>query len=240
MVRVAICEDDKYFQNKENELLKSYFEKNKIDHDIQIFESGNELLRNYRNEYNIIFLDISLEGMDGIEIARQLREKQASAYIVFLTAYVEYCLEAYKVDAHRYLLKNDENLQHKMYECMDSIMRKISNTAIKINLDVQGGILSIEPSMIMFAESKGHKVTIHVYGDGQESKEYSMYDRLSNLQSLLKNYGFIRIHQSYLINESYLKNVYRYTAELEDGTCLGISKKYYKETEDYFIHMKEI
>ena len=93
MLNVAICEDDAFFQQKEKELLELYFEKGQIDYDIQIFESGNALLENYRNEYNIVFLDISLEGMNGIEVARQLRERRAGAYIVFLTAYVEYSLE---------------------------------------------------------------------------------------------------------------------------------------------------
>ena len=238
MVRVAICEDDVFFQQKEKELLDLYFEKGHIDYDIQVFESGNDLLENFRNEYNVVFLDISLDGMNGIEVARQLRERRAGAYIVFLTAYVEYSLEGYKVDAHRYLLKDDKNLQNTMFECMDSIMSNMNLDSVKLSLKVQGGLLPVAPSKILFAESKGHRLILHIFGEKQEVKEYSMYDRLDNLQALLHNYGFIRIHQSYLVNGRCLSDVCRYRAKLSDGTCLGISKKYYKDTEEYFVSMR--
>lgn len=238
MVKVAICEDDIFFQDEEKKLLDSYFEKRKIEYSIQIFESGNDLLENYRNEYNIVFLDISLEGMDGIEVARQLRKRHAGAYIVFLTAYAEYSIEGYKVDAHRYLLKDDKNLKNTLFECLDSIMSNMKADVVKLNFKVQGGLLSVVPSKIIFVESKGHRLILHIRGEKQIDKEYSMYERLDNLQTLLKNYGFIRIHQSYLINRKYLIDVCRYRAKLSDGTYLGISKKYYKETEEYFVRMR--
>lgn len=238
MVRVAICEDDVFFQQKEKELLDLYFEKGQIDYDIQVFESGNDLLENFRNEYNVVFLDISLDGMNGIEVARQLRERRAGAYIVFLTAYVEYSLEGYKVDAHRYLLKDDKNLQNTLFECMDSITSNMNSDTVKLNLKVQGSMLSVVPSKILFVESKGHRLILHVIGEKQTVKEYSMYNRLDNLQSLLHNYGFLRIHQSYLVNGRCLNDVCRYRAKLSDGTCLGISKKYYKDIEEYFVRMR--
>ena len=93
-----------------------------------------------------------MEEMDGLEAARWLRENGSKACIVFLTGYPEYSIEGYKVDAHRYLLKNAENIKEALNECLSSALEKMQKDEKKIDLDVQGGILSIAPSKIVYAE----------------------------------------------------------------------------------------
>ena len=117
------------------------------------FQSGIELTKNFRENHDIIFLDISMEEMDGLEVARWLRENGSKACIVFLTGYPEYSFEGYKVDAHRYLLKNAENIKEALNECLSSALEKMQKDEKKIDLDVQGGILSIAPSKIVYSES---------------------------------------------------------------------------------------
>lgn len=238
MIKIAICEDDVFYMEKERTLIESYFKTKDLSCDITTFGSGIELTKDFREDYDLIFLDVAMEDMDGLAAARWLRDHDTKAVIVFLSGYPEYSLEGYKVEAHRFLLKNDENLESSLAECLDSAIAKMQRDEKKIALSVQGGTLSIAPSKIVYAESKGHKVIIHVLETSGKMREYYMYGRLACVQEELAHLGFMRIHQSYLINKDYLTNVYRYKAELVQGITLGVSKKYYKDAEDYYVHKR--
>lgn len=238
MVKIAICEDDKFYIEKEKKLIEAFFKNKDINYELYHFKSGVELIKDYRINYDIIFLDISMDEMNGLEVANLLRKKGTNACIVFLTANAEYSIEGYKVDAHRYLLKNSENIEESLSECLSSALDKLQIRENKIDFDVQGGVLTISPSKIVYAESNAHRVVLYILENTGDLKEYYMYDRLDNIQEKLENFGFMRIHQSYLINRDYMKNVCRYKVELLAGISLGVSKKYYKELEDYYIRMR--
>lgn len=239
MIRIAICEDDSFYIEKEKDMIEAYLKEKDEKYELSVFYSGTEFINNYKSAYDIIFLDIAMDGIDGLEIARWLRAEQSKAFIVFLTAYAKYSIEGYKVDAHRFLLKDDAGIKQAISECMESALDKLKKGENKVELKVQGGPISVSPSKILFVESRAHRVIFHmVEGTGKISEHY-MYDRLDNIQEMLNGYGFRRIHQSYLVNTAYLKTVSRYNAELTNGVILAISKKYYDEIENYFVRMRE-
>lgn len=238
MIKVAICEDDPFYIEKEKRLIESYLCKYAIRSEIVTFTSGEELIKTYANSFDIIFLDIELSGMSGITAAKWLREKGAKSYIIFISAYTEYLPEGYKVEAHRYLLKNDEMFDESFCECMESVIAKIQMKEEKIGIKVKGGKLSVAPRKILYAESNVHRVSIYVLKQSGNIHEYYMYDRLDNVQEKLEKYGFLRIHQSYLINGEHLRKVTRYKAELIRGIELSISKKYFNEVEAFYIRMR--
>lgn len=238
MVRVAICEDDLFYMEREKNLIESYLQTREIRSEITTFSSSIELTKAYANSFDIIFLDVEMDEMNGMEVAHWLRDKGAKSHIIFLSAYAEYLPEGYKVDAHRYLLKNDAKFDESFCECMDSVVAKIQMEESKIEIKIKDGILSIAPSKIIYAESNVHKVTLYVIEQSGDIREYYMYDRLDNVQAKLERYGFLRIHQSYIINGEHLRKVYRYKAELIKDISLAISKKYYNDVEDYYIRMR--
>lgn len=238
MVKVAICENDLFYMEKEKILIETYLQKREIRCDITTFSSNIELTKAYANSFDIIFLDIEMDEMNGMEAAQWLRDKGSKSHIIFLSAYAEYLTEGYKVDAHRYLLKNDANFDEAFCECMDSVVAKIQMEETKIDIKVNNGILSVAPSKIIYAESNVHKVTIFVIEQSGDIREYYMYDRLDNVQEKLERYGFLRIHQSYIINGEHLRKVYRYKAELIKDISLAISKKYYNDIENFYIRMR--
>ena len=238
MVRVAICENDSFYLDKERDYIESYLQNKDIEHEIVTFVSCEELTEANANRFDIIFLDVEMDGMNGIEAAKRLRNNGLRAHIIFISAYTEYLSEGYKVEAHRYLLKNDEKFDESFIECMESVIAKIQAEEIKIEIDVKGGELTIEPSKIIYAESNVHRVSIYVLGQTGNIHEYYMYDRLDNLQKKLTKYGFLRIHQSFLINGEHLRKVSRYKAELIEGIELSISKKYFSDIESFYIRMR--
>ena len=238
MIKVAICENDLFYIEKERKLIESYLRKCEIRSEIVTFTSSEALVKTYANSFDIIFLDVELPGMSGIDAARWLRDKGAKSYIIFISAYAEYMSEGYKVEAHRYLLKNDDKFDESFSECMESVIAKIQMEEMKIDIDVKGGELTVAPSKILYAESNVHKVTLYVLDQSGTTREYYTYDRLDNVQDKLERYGFMRIHQSYLINGDHLRKVFRYKAELIEGVELPISKKYFSDIENFYIRMR--
>lgn len=128
MFRVAICDDEKDFLFQEKELISNYMQASGYQCEIELFTSGTQLMEKGSDvgRYDIIFLDVNMENLDGIETAKQIRTYTTKPYIVFLTAFVSYALEGYKVDAIRYLLKDDKMLEKELEECIDTIVSKMN------------------------------------------------------------------------------------------------------------------
>lgn len=106
----------------------------------------------------------------------------------------------------------------------------------KYEINLPNGRKSIPIDNLLYVESRLHKVFFFIMEDG--IREYNKYGRLDQISQELEPYGFFRIHQSYLVNIRYVKNVERYTASMENGITLSISKRYYKDIERAYIRMK--
>lgn len=238
MFRIAICDDEEYFRLRERKLIEKYMESRGCVCQIDLYTSGNEMLSEADTplQYDVIFLDISMEEMDGIETAGKIRELSDEIYIVFVTAYITYALEGYKVGATRYLLKEDDSLESTLKECLDTIVDRMDYKKAICEFDFQNGKKSISADAILYVESRLHKVVFFVMEDGV--KEYSRYDRLDVIEMKLRQHGFCRVHQSFLVNMRYARGVERYAMSLENGTKINISKKYYKHVEKEYIRQQ--
>ncbi len=135
MLRIAICDDEKYYRRYIEKHVSKYMRKLKLNYEIDIYSSGKAFaeLGIEMSRYNIIFLDINMNEMDGIEIAQQIRTYSKGTYIVFVTAFISYALEGYKVNAVRYLLKDSENFEISLSECIDAILEKMDYEIIRIH-----------------------------------------------------------------------------------------------------------
>ena len=235
MFHMAICDDEAYFRKREKKLIEQYMEKRGYDCLIDLYSSGKQLLERTAMDmpYDVIFLDISMEEMDGLETAGRIRTLSETVYIVFVTAYITYALDGYKVGAVRYLLKEAESLENSMRECLDTITARMKEEKAVCELDIRNEKRRIPVDDIFYVESRLHKVIFFVRED--EGKEYARYDRLDEVEKELRQYGFCRVHQSFLVNMKYAKAVERYRVSLENGTEVSISKKYYKAVEKEYI-----
>ena len=238
MVHIAVCDDEEYFRLREEKLVGEYMEKRKYGYTVDTYSSGKEMLDRAEIplQYDIIFLDINMEELDGLETARRIRQISAGVSIVFVTAYITYALEGYKVNAVRYLLKEERCLEYAMKECLDTIIGQIDAQKMKYEIYFQNGRKSVPAEDILYVESRLHKVLFFVMENG--IKEYCKYERLDCVEQELGPHGFFRIHQSFLVNIRYVQNVERYAAMLENGITLSISKRYYKDVERAYIMRK--
>lgn len=184
-------------------------------------------------QYSIIFLDINIDEVDGIMTAKKIREVSKEAFIVFVTAFVNYTLEGYKVDAIRYLLKGGNNFKSAIDECINAIIDKMNYTIVTKSFHFNEGVKEIALERLLYIESRLHKLEFHVQED--KMKVYTIYATLNNLEADLQDNDFVRIHQSYLVNLKYIMSIERYQATLTDGTILIIPKARYTYVKDKFI-----
>lgn len=235
-MRVLLCDDDKRDIDKLETLIDKYGAANNIQFKVDSYSAGEELLDDVikGKSADILFLDINLEGMDGIEIAGKIREKYESVPIVFITAYINYALEGYKVRANRFLVKDD--LENTFSECMDDICKEIIKKRKSMMFRCVDGDRRINLSDISLFETSGRQVVIH-----SGNNTFQMYEKLNSLEEKLTDYGFIRIHRFYLVNIKYIANIHNYVLTLVDGRELPIPKGRYRGVrQKYTLFMGEV
>lgn len=238
MFYIAICDDDEYFRMREKQLVTDYLNKIGYPCTIDMFTSGEELVKlgDDIEKYHIFFLDINMDEMDGIEAAKRIRQITKDAYVVFVTAFITYSLEGYKVDAIRYLLKDDEALDKAIAECLETILYKMDCKVYKRTFEFQEGRVELYLDSLLYIDSNLHKLTFHMINGKQ--KEYTMYEKLDVIHELLEEAGFCRIHKSYLVNLAYVEGIERYKVELVGGINLAVSKSRYLEAKEAVVCYK--
>ena len=235
MFKIAICDDENYFTEELKQIISDCMLKKGLVFEIDTYSSGAKFISLGIGmlQYSIIFLDINMDEVDGIMTAKKIREVSKEAFIVFVTAFVNYTLEGYKVGAIRYLLKGGNNFNSAIDECINAIMEKLNYTVVTKKFNFNEGIREVALDRLLYVESRLHKLEFHVQED--KMKIYTIYDMLNNMEVVLQDNDFVRIHQSYLVNLKYLMSVDRYQAVLTDGTALIIPKARYTYVRDKFI-----
>ena len=220
MLRIAICDDEEDFLLYEKQLLIKYMECRQLEYRIDPFHSGRSLIEKGEGikQYHIIFLDIRMEELDGLETARQIRQFSTDTYLVFVTAFMNYALEGYKVKAVRFLLKEKEKLEFSLQECLDAVLRELDQRIWRHEFEFLEGTLVLGIEELLYVESHLHKLLFYI--KGKQELRCSMYEKLDTIEMLLKHQDFCRIHQSYLVNLRYIKKMERYQAELYNGTVI--------------------
>lgn len=235
MMKIAICDDEQYFRERVKVYVGTYLEKKEIMYEIDTFRSGEDILELGIEmlTYSIVFLDIKMDGINGMDIARKIREYSSDIFIVFITAYIDYSLEGYKVRATRYLLKNDTNLEDYIYECMDTILERMKYVVFRKKFLFNECEKNIPLEKIIYIESKLHKLEFHIMEE--EIMIYTMYGTLNALEKDLSSFDFIRIHQSFLVNLQHIKKVGGYRVTLSNKQVLTIPKVRYRDVKNAFI-----
>lgn len=231
MLRIAICDDEKLFLKQEKELIAKILDESNNEYEIDKYTSGKALLKNKEKiaKYDIVFLDVDMNEIDGLETAKRIRIFNESIFIVFVSAYYSYSLEGYKVNAVRYIIKENENLELSYRECIISILEIMNATHNTITFNFQEGDIELDVSKIMFIESNLHKLIFHM--NGSSKMDYTMYEKLDNIQID----GFCRIHKSYLINMKYVVDMSRYNVVLADEIKLRVAKTRYPEVKQQIM-----
>ena len=236
MLKIAICDDEKFFKIKIEKNIEKYLGKEEIAYEVDSFDSGIQLLEKGENiaEYDMIFLDINMQEIDGIETAKCIRSYSSEIFLIFVTAYVQYSPEGYKVNAIRYLLKDNESFDETFRECMDAILKKLELKKEVCIFNFLDGKKEVLLDEIVCIESNLHKLTFQI-DTGKKTESYYMYDRLDNVFEQIQSQRFCRIHKSYLVNLKYVDDIMRYQVILKNGQRLNVAKPRYMTVKNAYI-----
>lgn len=197
--------------------VSDFFRKKNRETNIRTFLSGEELL-NYDGQIDILFLDIQMKGMDGMETARKLRAGQFCGFLIFITVLKEMVFQSFEVQAYDYLVKPVEDKQFgKTMERLYASMQNAGEDSLLVQKGYEGRI--IQKDEIVFCEVIDRKIYLNLASG--EVVDY--YERIENLETKLGSH-FFRCHRSYLINLKHLKGYKNGTAYLDNGKEVPVSR----------------
>ncbi len=222
MIRIAICDDEKHMSDHIRAMASDFFRKKNREIQLRTFSSGEELL-SYDGQIDILFLDIQMKGMDGIETARKLRDSKFRGFLIFITVLKEMVFQSFEVQAYDYLVKPVEEKQfEKTMERLYTSMQNASEDSLLVQKGYEGRIIREEE--IVFCEIIDRKIYLNLASG--EVVDY--YERIENLETKLDGH-FFRCHRSYLINLKHLKGYKNGTACMDNGKEVPVSRLRSKE-----------
>ncbi len=221
---IAVCDDDPTEVHKYRDTIVDVSEKELTNVDIQTYTSGKQMLFEFDSKENIpdiIFLDIIMPNMNGIEVANSLRAKGFDGEIIFLTQSENYWQNAFDVHAYHYILKNDcseEKFRTILHNAVESVLEKNEDCIL---FSSYGETLSIRLRDIYYFEVRGRIIAVF-YSDGS----FEFYSSLSKLEEQLAGRNFIRIHRSYLVSKNCIAKVFYNSVILKNNTKLPVGRAY--------------
>lgn len=220
MLSIAVCDDEVIECCNIARKIKDILEEMKIPCIIRQFRSGGELLQELES-FNIVFLDIIMQDMDGMKTAQIFREKVSDKILIFVSSSREYVFEAYDVEAFQYLLKpvDDRKLKSVLQKAVLKTESR-SQEFIIVSRERQKKKLFLDD--IYYFDIKGRVVDVH----GTEGI-FTYYEQIRELENKLWDKGFFRCHKSYLINLKYVDGYNRQEVILENGEKIVIAKRRY-------------
>ena len=231
-MNALIVDDEPYNREELKYLLSSYREIKSVKE----AESGEEaVMKAMRDQPDVIFLDVEMPKMNGMEVAESIRKLKDPPLIVFATAYPQFAAEAFRYEAVDYLLKPydeaqlDETMQRLVNKHVKDFSVKPDRAPGKLSVEVDGDIHYLELKDILYMERVEKKTRLIT-----KQGEFSTNAALKVLEARLLSHGFFRIHKSFLVNLKYIQKLTpwfngAYHLQLE-GTDekLSVSRNYVK------------
>lgn len=230
-VRIAVCDDDKAFIS---EIIKNIEEIKTCNDVISVNEylSGEKLLNDFHsNLFDIIILDIEMEGINGIKTAEYIRKIDANVIIIFLTSFESFVYRGYEVKAFRYILKN-QPMSLRLEQLRAAINEGFLNN-LTIILPYRYSDCKFRLRDIMFIEVLGREITVHT-----KDEKFSFTGRLADYEKELVSNRFIKTNKSFLVNTLNISFIDKTDVIMTNGEKVPLSRKYRNQVEEAFISIE--
>ncbi len=228
-MNIALVDDISRETGRMSGIINDYMSKRHLHADIKTFHSAEELLSGYRPlQYTLIFMDIFMDGMTGVDAARKIRETDNDTFIVFLTTSQGHAFDAFDVHAFQYILKSpdDEVLAASVTKVLDEIVALRSVNEDRIGFVIDGKEHSIPFPGIVYAQSQKNYVLIN----DDSGNGYRTRMTFSELCGALgRDNRFLQINRGIIINMDYITSFGKDSCELKGGISLPINVRDQKQ-----------
>jgi len=233
-LKIAVCDDNNICLSETTESIRKWISDNNINAEIFSFDNGDDLLKKCVNiSIDIVFLDIIMPLLNGMDTAKELRSANNDIRIVFLTSSPEFALESYSVKATGYILKpvSYEKIQEALDECLKAKKSEPKSIVIRSSF----GFHKVFIHNIEYIEAQNKKVVFYL-SDGTRLETSETLSSFEN--KLTTEDGFFKCHRSYIV---YLKNMQSFNSNdiiTKTGRKVPIARGYAKPLHDaYFADM---
>lgn len=226
MLRLAIVDDDPNDSAALNSLVAEYFQKNSQAYVTCVFNTPLDFIRSTEN-HDIVFMDIRMDKLDGLEVARIMRKINTDSVLIFVTHMAQLAIKGYEVDALDFIVKPAD--QFSINYVLDKALTRLENTSSTIfALKTSSGIISLSSNDITYVEVFDHNLVYHT-----TKGVYDVRGRLSDVTKKLDQKRFIMCNRSFVVNLRYVSSACNEYLVV-DGTKISISKSHRKEIMQHF------
>lgn len=228
MIKIAVCDDEEIMLSGLKETITGYLEHRSCRYEIHTYSDAEAMLREDIH-YDIVFLDIQMNGMDGMTAARKLRESGDECFLVFVTVTREYVYDAFEVEASDYLLK--PVVHERFARTMERILHYVNDRNGRSLTILKGKqCQSIQFADILYCEVINRKIYVHT-----KNQVIDYYSKIDQLEKQLDS-CFFRCHRSYVVNLRYVCGCENDMAQLENGEQIPISRLRHQEFLSAVLH----
>lgn len=218
MWKTVICDDEQIMRKAVKENLFRFSQDTGEVFSVTEYDSGEALLFNLSEDTDIVFLDIAMSGISGMDAAKKLREKSNNVCIIFITTMTQYAIDGYSVHAFGFLKKPVSYAQFRLQ--MTDVLRHLGSFKREsLSLKSGGEIRTVKLSEIVYLEVLDHDLRIAL-------PESSITSRITmkELDNNLKGKGFFRCHKGFAVNLSHVRRVAAASVVMSNGDEIPVSK----------------
>lgn len=215
---IAVCDDNIVECTRLSQKVQKLLSEREIEAAMMNFYSGQALTACSQN-FDILFLDIKMAVMDGLETARLLKERGQEFILIFITSAEEYVYDAFDLEAFQYLVKpvDEEKLERVLCAAVDKRIKPKENFLI---FSRNRQVSKINLNDVLYFEITGRIIRIHF-----KDRCADYYEKISDLERKLSALDFFRCHKSYLVNLKFVREFTKTEIFMENGECLFLSRR---------------
>ena len=219
-MKIAIIEDEKAHSQLLESYIQSFSKAEQVRMELQYFESAENFMFAWEAEhdFDLLFLDIQMAGMDGMSLAKQIRRQNEEVLIVFTTGISDYIQEGYEVEALQYLLKplKEENV----HKCLKRALAKRPAEDFLV-FHTEEETLKLTERSINYIEARGHGSCI----GAAHQQPIEVKESLSAIEQMLKAGEFIKCHRSYICRLGNVHHIDKENVYFDDGSSIPVSRR---------------
>lgn len=221
MLRIAICDDEKTMLEKNSKFIRKILMQQTQYFDVVKFSNGEELLDSHRKEkFDILFLDIDMPQISGLLLAEKIRDFDTNVLIIFISCLDNCVYESLRVQPYRFIRKSHID---ELEEAVTASAKYVLTNKVELSFTGENGTFTSVLADIMAFTSIGHRIYLCT-----KNEKLRINMTLNSLEDKFKDYGFIRIHKSYIVNYRCIDKVSGDSVILEDKSELPISRRRYR------------